>query len=451
MNGKNACGQHVGLDFGTSNSGVAVYDGRQLNILPLDPESPAPGVIKTVLYITREYQHYVGQQAINVYYRDNIDRPRRFVKKWIGEADFTGGELFYVRDIYMEVDELTPGRLLQYIKTGLRSKGYSGTRVFDRFYSIQEIISLYLSELKTRSEAILGEPIRGVTLGRPVHFFDHDPVLDRQSQETLRLAALQAGFEQVDFEFEPIAAALYYETSLSKPQNVLIFDFGGGTLDITIMRLGDPGNRTVYATGGIGIAGSDFDRIIIQKQMLEHFGKGRFPDDPRIETLIDALAEWEVLPELSTPTVRTLLRKTMPTSSVPARLKALESIIYNDLAFSFYNKVETAKIQLSGQSAGLFRMEESDIHIWELLTRRRFDQDIEEPADQIRQCVLDTIARSGLGVYDIDAAIKTGGSSNIPFFSEMLEDIFGQGHVVEANTFGSVTAGLALKAYENSH
>ncbi|MEM5774735.1 MAG: hypothetical protein AAGU05_06995, partial [Anaerolineaceae bacterium] len=106
---------HAGLDFGTSNSGVAVYDGSQLNILPLDPDSPAPGVIKTVMYITREYQHAIGQEAINLYYRDNINRPRRFVTKWIGEADFTGGELFYVRDIYMEIDELTPGRLLQYI------------------------------------------------------------------------------------------------------------------------------------------------------------------------------------------------------------------------------------------------------------------------------------------------------------------------------------------------
>ncbi|MCE5208671.1 MAG: Hsp70 family protein [Chloroflexi bacterium] len=440
-------GLHVGLDFGTSNSGVAVFDGRQLNILPLDKDSPAPGVIKTVLYITREYKHYIGQEAINIYYRDNIDRPRRFVKKWIGESDFVGGELFYVRDLYMEVDELTPGRLLQYIKTGLRSKGYKGTRVFDRFYSLEQIIGIYLVELKARSEAILGEKITGVTLGRPVHFFD-DPILDQQSQETLKRAALQAGFEEVSFEYEPIAAALYYETTIEKPQNVLIFDFGGGTLDITIMRLGDPGNRLVYATGGIGIAGSDFDHIIIQKQMLEHFGKGHFPDDPRIESLIDALSEWEVLPELSTPPVRTMLQRTMKTCDVPARLKALESIIYNDLAFSFYNKVEAAKIRLSSESASLFRMEENDIHIWELLTRWRFDQDIEEPADKIHDCLMQTIERSGLDAVDIDAAIKTGGSSNIPYFSQMLERIFGKERVINTNTFSSVTAGLAVRAYE---
>lgn len=437
----------IGLDFGTSNSGAAIYDGKQVHLLPLDEKNVMPQVIKTVMYITREHRHYIGQEAINVYYRDNINRPRRFVKKWIGETEFVASEMYYIRDIYMEVDELTPGRLLQYIKTGLRSEGYSGTRVFDRHYDLQQIICLYLQELKNRSESVLGKEIHGVTLGRPVHFFT-DPELDRQSQETLHQAALMAGFKEVSFEFEPIAAALYYETSLSAPQNALIFDFGGGTLDITVMRLGEPGKRKVFATGGIGIAGSDFDRMIIQKQMLEHFGKSHFPDDPRIEGLIEALAEWEVLPELSTPQVRTLLHRAMKTSDVPARLKALESIIYNDLAFSFYNKVESAKIALSDSGATLFRMEESDIHIWELLTRWRLEQDISDAADQIMQCLLNTIEASGLDVYEIDVAIKTGGSSNIPFFSEMLERLFGAGHVVSSNTFSSVTAGLAIRAHE---
>ncbi len=443
-------GISIGLDFGTSNSGVSVYDGKKLHILPIDQTNVTPEVIKTVIYITKDYKHYIGQEAINVYYRDNIDRPRRFVKKWIGETDFVASEMFYVRDVYMEVDELTPGRLIQYIKTGLRSDGYQGTRVFEKYYSLEEIITLYLQSLKERAENILQDQIDHVVLGRPVKFYD-DPDMDRKSEETLKQAAMQAGFKEVGFEFEPIAAALYYETTLSVPQNALIFDFGGGTLDITVMRLGERGNRKVYATGGIGIAGSDFDRLIIQKQMLEHFGKGRFPDDPRIESLIDALAEWQVLPQLSTPQIRSLLQRTMKTSQVPARLKALETIIYNDLAFSFYNKVEAAKIALSEQSAALFMMEESDIHIWELLTRWRFEQDMEELADKIQNCLLETLAASGLQIEDIDIAIKTGGSSNIPYFAEMLEKIFGSEHVISSNAFSSVTAGLGIRAYEDKH
>jgi len=440
---------HIGLDFGTSNSGVAIYDGSHLHMLPIDRSNVMPEVIKTVIYITRDYQQYIGQQAINVYYRDNINRPRRFVKKRIGEVEFTAAEMYYVRDVYMEIDELTPGRLIQFIKTGLRSKGYEGTLVFDRYFTLQEIIQLYLHNLKERAESILNENVASVTLGRPVHFFD-DPVLDKKSEDTLRNAALGAGFRQVNLEYEPIAAALFYGTTLSEPQNVLIFDFGGGTLDITIMRLGEPGRRKVYATGGIGIAGSDFDRLIIQKQMLSHFGKGLFPDDPRIESLIDALSDWQVIPQLSTPQVRSMLQRAMKNNPHSPRLKALETIIYNDLAFSFYNKVEAAKIELSNAGATLIRMQENDLDIWELLTRYQFERNLDEYGKKIEVCVLDAIADSGLEPFQIDAAIKTGGSSSIPYFNDMLASIFGVEHVKTSSTFSSVTAGLAIRAYEHN-
>ncbi len=136
--------------------------------------------------------------------------------------------------------------------------------------------------MKQRAEDVLGEPIDAVTLGRPVKFSE-SPEQDHKAQETLRQAAQEAGFKEVDFELEPIAAALDYEQSMTKPQNVVIFDFGGGTLDIAVMRLGDPHKREVYASGGVDIAGSDFDRAIIEKRMLSHFGYGRVkhhPGDP---------------------------------------------------------------------------------------------------------------------------------------------------------------------------
>lgn len=257
-------GLKVAIDFGTSNSGMAIYDGKEFFMLPIDRSNITPEVIKSVIYITRNYKQYIGQEAINIYYRDNVDRPRRFVKKRIGEIEFVASEMYYVRDVFMEIDELNPGRLIQYIKTGLRSEGYEGTLVFDKFFSLKEIIRLYLQNLKERSESILKEEIHSITLGRPVRFFD-DRELDKNSENIQRQAGHEAGFKDVRFELEPIAAVLYYETTLDKPQNALIFDFGGGTLDITIMRLGDPKRREFFATGGIGVAGSNFDRVIIQK------------------------------------------------------------------------------------------------------------------------------------------------------------------------------------------
>jgi hypothetical chaperone protein len=438
---------HVGLDFGTSNSGVAIYQGDRVHLLPIDGKNIVPEVVKTILYITQDFQHFIGQEAVELYYKQNINRQRRFVKKWSGEIDYRGADIHYVRDIYIYVDELQPGRLLQFIKTALRSEKYQGTQVFERYYSLSDIIAAYLQVLKQRAESLLGEEIHGVTLGRPVRF-SQNVEQDQKAQDTLLQAAMEAGFKQVDFELEPVAAALYYELTLTQPQNVLVFDFGGGTLDLTIMRLGDPHHRSVYASGGIGIAGSDFDHAIIEKRMLPHFGKGLVHHDPEILKLIDTIPDWAALPELSTPRAKAELERAIQAGEAPVRLKALQALIFNDLAFSFYNMVEATKITLSSLGAAIARMKEKDLDIWELYTRSQFEKDIREHHQQIEQVLLDTLSASGLEPEQIDAVVKTGGSSNIPAFSDMLGEIFGIDKVKSSDVFNSVTAGLAIKAYQ---
>src|SRR4030095_12187545 len=209
----------VGIDFGTSNSGVAVYDGQRVRLLPVDPKNVLPEVIKTVLYITRDYRTYLGQEAVETYYRDNVNRQRRYVKQWAGEIDVYGADMHYVRDIYVYVDEMKPGRLLQYLKTALRKDNYKGTQIFERYYSVGDLAQTYLSLLKRRAEDVLGESIDSVTLGRPVQFSE-SPEKDHNAQETLRQAAQEADFKAVDFELEPIAAALYYEQAITTPETV---------------------------------------------------------------------------------------------------------------------------------------------------------------------------------------------------------------------------------------
>ena len=436
----------VGIDFGTSNSGVAVYDGQHVRLFPVDPKNVLPEVIKTVLYITRDYRTYLGQEAVETYYRDNVNRQRRYVKQWAGEIDVYGADMHYVRDIYVYVDELKPGRLLQYLKTALRKDNYKGTQIFEKYYSVGDLAQTYLSLLKRRAEDVLGESIHAVTLGRPVKFSE-SPERDHKAQETLRQAAHEAGFKEVDFELEPIAAALYYEQSITKPQNVVIFDFGGGTLDIAVMRLGDPHNRTVYASGGVDIAGSDFDRMIIEKRMLLHFGYGKVTHHPEIMQMIHAIPDWMALPEMGTPINKNILDKAIQAQVAPVRLKALEHLIYNDLAFTFYNRVEAGKIALSSDGATVISLEDKDIALWELYTRSQFESDIQHYLVDVEKVLLDTIAKSGLEIEKIDAVVKTGGSSNIPLFTGMLGRIFGAEKVKESNAFSSVVAGLAIKAY----
>jgi hypothetical chaperone protein len=446
-------GLRIGLDFGTSNSGMAIYDGQRVQLLPIDQKNTLPEVVKTILYITRDHQAYIGQEAVELYYQHNINRLRHYVKKWAGEIEYRGADMFYVRDIYVYVDELQPGRLLQFLKTALRRVGsmggYQGTQIFDRFYPVADLVQAYLSALKRRAEALLGDEISSVTLGRPVKFSESQ-TQDQRAEDTLRQAALAAGFRNVDFELEPVAAALFYEMSLDQPQNVLIFDFGGGTLDIAILRLGEPGLRQVYASGGIDIAGSDFDRAIIQKRMLPHFGWGLVSQQPEILELIQAVPDWIALPELSTPQTWQTLEQAIQSGMAPARLKTLQSLIFNDLAFSFYNRVESAKIALSSQGVTTIELNEQGINLWELYTRAQFEKDILEYQERIENTLLDTLAASGLEQQQIDAVVKTGGSSNIPIFTAMLGRIFGAERVKESSTFSSVTAGLAIRATQNN-
>jgi hypothetical chaperone protein len=435
----------VGIDFGTSNSGVAVYDGQHVQLLPVDPKNVLPEVIKTVLYITRDYRPSIGQEAVEHYYRDNVNRQRRFVKQWTGEIDVYGADMHYVQDVFVYVDELQPGRLLQYLKTALRKEKYEGTQIFERYYSVGDLAKTYLSLLKKRSEDVLGEPIEAATLGRPVKFSE-SPEQDRKAQETLRQAAHEAGFKEVDFELEPIAAALDYEQSMSKPQNVVIFDFGGGTLDIAVMRLGDPRKREVYASGGVDIAGSDFDHAIIEKRMLSHFGDGRVKYHPEIMEMIHAVSDWMALPYLGTPINKNILEKAIQAGTAPIQLRALQRLIYDDLAFTFYNRVEAGKIALSNEGATIITLEDKDIALWELYTRHQFETDIYHYLIDVEKVLLETIAKSGLEPGEIDAIVKTGGSSNIPLFTEMLTRIFGAEKVKQSSAFTSVVAGLAISA-----
>jgi hypothetical chaperone protein len=434
----------VGLDFGTSNSSVAIYDGGQVRLLPLDPGSPMPQVARTILYITSTHEISIGQEAVELYYQHNVNRQRRYERKWAGEIEVRGGDMFFVRDVYVDVDVLRPGRLLQYLKTALRKPGYTGTQIFDRYYRTGDLLRLYLRALKERAEAALGERIEAATIGRPVKF-GAQAEADRQAQDTLHEAALAAGFEQVDFELEPVAAARDYARELTVPQNVVIFDFGGGTLDIAVMRLG-AGQRQVFASGGVDIAGSDFDRAIIEKRLLRHFGLGRAGRRPEILELIQAVPDWISLPELSTPHTRRALEDAIRAGDAPVQMRRLQALIFDDLAFSFYNRVEAAKIELSTHGLAVIELRERHIDLWELYTRAQFEADIREFAGRIEQVLTDTLAASGLEAGQIDAVVKTGGSSNIPLFHDLLGRIFGADKVRASDAFTSVAAGLAVKA-----
>ncbi len=353
-------------------------------------------------------------------------------------------------EVYVLVDELTPGRLLTSLKSELAST-YAGTTVFGHHYSIEELIARLLEQTRMRVEAHTGKPVDGAVLGRPVHFAGAaDEAADARAEERLRQAARLAGLRDIAFELEPIAAARYFELSLAAPQNVLVFDFGGGTLDITVMRLGGAGERRVLACGGLAVGGDTFDQRIVVAVMLDHFGRGStwgadaspFPD-----RYTDALVHWQSVPELNRPETLNFLQLAQLTGSHPTRVRAFQSLLVNNYAARMLHEVERAKVALSGSPFALIRLSGEDLDIWQPLTRSQFELLIAEVAGQVEACIADTLSRSGLRPDQIATVVHTGGSAQVPCFVELLGRLFGPQKVVQSDAFSSVSAGLAIEAW----
>lgn len=452
----------IGLDFGTTNSGAALYDGRRVHAFALDPHSRDPAVIRSAMYITRAHEVYIGQEAIDVYYAQNIGRPSRMGRRYVGEIELTVGDVgtvkgypigptTTVREVYALVDELQPGRLLRSLKSGLATP-HQGTTLFDRYYELEDLVALYLRMVRERVETEAGQPVEGVVLGRPVHFegsSGRQEAYDRRAEERLRRAALAAGYGEVSFELEPVAAALHYEQTVDEPQNVVVFDFGGGTLDITVMHVGGrAGERRLYATGGLAIAGDVFDQTIIEGLLLEHFGRGSTWGEenmPFPERYTEALIHWQTVPELSRPETLRFLQNAQLTGSHPTRVRALESLLAHNYALHLVDEVEGSKIALSTDPFALIRLSGEDLDVWQPITRTQFEALIAGAARRIEACLVEAVERSGLRPDQIDAVVRTGGSAQIPLFVEMLERLF-PGKVVQSDVFSSVAAGLAIRA-----
>jgi len=441
----------IGMDFGTTNSGMAVYDGRTVNILPLDLANSNPRVARTALYLTNQQEIAIGRAAIDQYFTQNVGRSSRAKKVWVGEIEIRGADMQYVTDVYVYVDVLSPGRLFLSIKTGLRDLDYPGSVVGQQFYSLEKLIGLYMHITKIRAERQLGQPVTQVVLGRPVRFA-RDPERDKLAQARLLEAVFLAGYETVYLQPEPIAAAYSYETSLEGEQNVLVFDFGGGTLDLTVMRLGNPQNRRVLATGGIPVAGDVFDQKLVRYKLPPHFGEGSYygPRHKKLTVppwIFDTFSNWQTILELQSDANRKILREIAQTAQRRYQIEMLEALVSSNYGQRMFDIVEQAKRQLSQKRGAAITLAGPGFKVLEFVTRTEFERIIRQEIVAIEQHLDETLRASGLRAAQIDAVIRTGGSSQIPAFAEMLERKFGAEKVRQIDTFSSVTAGLGVMGY----
>jgi len=439
----------VGLDFGTTNSSAAVYDGKRVQLLNLDPANTAPTIMRSTLFITREGVPFIGREAIDRFTEANVGREIEYEWRYIGESEVTLADFGTVMQaLYAVVDANKPGRLFQSLKSHLRDSSFGGTDVFGVRYTLEALIAIVLRMMLRQIEEQLGDEVTGMVVGRPVHYAI-DPQLDALAIERMRSACELAGLPPFTFLPEPTAAALSYASTAQAEQHVLVFDFGGGTLDVTVMRIDRRGAREVLATDGVPIGGDLLDRRIVMGKLLPHFGAGATLGArkmPLPSGLLDHLGEWQTIVELTQPKYLNIIDEAIRTGDKPDELTALRTLVRENYGLPLYEEVERAKVRLSDALSTTIGMDVPGIRFQDMLERWDFDRLIGPDVREVAACVDRALAAAGLAATDIDVVLRTGGSSRIPRYVRMLADKFGGEKLQEMDVFTGVASGLAIAA-----
>src|SRR5271170_5950325 len=434
-------GLSLGIDFGTTNSSIAVArDNGAVELVSFPTAKGATESFRSVLYLEQRKQ--AGRTQIK---------------------SFTGPSAI---EHYLQAEH--KGRLIQSLKSYLTSRTLTGTEVFGRRYTIEDLISRILTDLRLNAERQFEQPVRHATVGRPVRFVgaesDEDDVF---AVERLRRAFLHAGFESVAFEMEPIAAAYAYESTLDHDELILIGDFGGGTSDFSLLHVG-PGVRgrgrtakDLLGNSGLGLAGDSFDARIVRKLVSPALGSDSFERSyaqaaDRPASIIPAapawiytnLERWHYLSFLKTRNVAEILKSARARAQEPEKIAALINLIEEDLGYQLHQAVQRLKVQLSHNESAEFWFRDGSMDIVAEVRRADFEGWIAEELQSIERCVDTLLAKSNIAARQVDRVFLTGGTSFVPAVRRIFETRFTASRVRTGNEFTSVARGLALRAAE---
>ncbi len=408
-----------GLDFGTSNTAVALSTGE---VLRIDLAAPQPRLLRSVLFFPDgSKETLAGQQAIEQYQEDPA------------------------------------GRFIQSMKTWLPASSFTRTQLRGRTLTLEDLIAVFLRRVRTLASEAVGHELNEVVLGRPARF-STEAAADAFAEQRLRKAAELAGFTQVRFLIEPIAAALAYEAALTDDEVVLVADFGAGTSDLTLMHLG-PGRRgrgdrraDVVASSGVYVGGDRFDAAIMKQKLLRYFGQGSTYEVGHghqrmtMPTYVSSrLLSWNEMSLIREKKTRELLDLMLKSSDDKKAIQALEDLVMENLGFRLYRAIEKAKVELSTKPRAHIDFEEARIVIHETITREEFDTASAHLIDELEACTDELLTRMPSGLR-IDSVFLTGGSSQVPAVQQLFARKFGQERLRTADAFTSVVEGLGRAA-----
>lgn len=410
----NACG----LDFGTSNSTVGwSRPDRPAALLPLeDGKATLPSVI---FFHAEDPLVSYGRAALGDYLAGYEGRLMRSLKSLLGTS---------------MMDD--------------------STEVMGQAMPFRKLLAHFIGELKTRAEQAAGTEFSRAVLGRPVFFIDEDPAADQLAEDTLAGIARDAGFREIAFQYEPIAAAFDYEAGISREELVLVVDIGGGTSDFSLVRLSPERARRsdrredILANGGVHIGGTDFDRALSLARAMPLLGLGSqlrngkaMPSSQYFD-----LASWHTINLVYTRKAWSLVMDNYRDAADTIKLDRLVRLIRERAGHWLAIQMEAAKIALSDAGST-----EVDLHRLEqgltlAITREEFDESIDKLVAKTEKTVQQMLADAGVDGAAVDTVFFTGGSSSVPLLRQRLAALLPEARCVEGDRFGSIGSGLALDA-----
>jgi hypothetical chaperone protein len=412
-----------GIDFGTTNSALAIYDEDSKEIC-------GTIIIPSLIYFYHQLDagnaknYVVGEEAISAYLQDGMR-----------------------------------GRFIKSIKQILSRSSFTETRIHNRRYNASDLVALILKELKERADELIGQNCNKAIIGRPVFFDDDNVQKDTLAQKRLHQAAELAGFNEIRFQFEPIGAAFAYEKTLKKREKVLVADLGGGTTDFTYLIL-DPTkvgslNRKddMMATGGIYVGGDSFDSAFMWEKGTPYFGKNTtYEATPnKVLTVPNSLfaniCSWEQMNFFNGLRIRKDIEDYYYFSGNDPKFKNLITLIDHNLGYSIFQSIEKTKIALSTIASTKFSYHEMDIHIEEEISITEYEQIIKKEVDRIADYLNKFMEQHGIAAKDIDSLFLTGGSSLVASIQKLFKQKFPHINLNSGDNFKSVAKGLAYSGY----
>jgi hypothetical chaperone protein len=419
---------YCAIDFGTSNSAVAVPHAGEMRLVELEPGQRT--MPTAVFYFVDGPEHdgpprAFGRAAVSAYV-DGLDgRLMRSMKSILGSS------------LVEQTTDVGGGRGVKYI----------------------DIIAGYLRHLKRCAERAAGQPIRRAVVGRPVFFVDDEPERDALAMAALESAARSVGFDEVRFQFEPIAAAFDHERSLDHEEVVLVADIGGGTSDFSVVRVGPQRAHRldrkddILANHGVHVAGTDFDRRVELASVLPEFGFGAYgpsingspPREVPSGVYFD-LATWHLINTVYSPQRVAELRQMRGFYSDERQHKRLMVVVEERLGHELAARAEQAKIDVAEGGATRIDLSHVEHRLAVALDETAAVEAIGGDIQRIVEAARDTVAQAGLKAQQIDTLYFTGGSTGLRLLAQRIAAAFPDSRPVRGDRFSSVATGLGLHA-----